>query len=152
MRISLKIFAFYVFSIGFFLLKLNWFEYVFECNCKNDIFPKHYAFPLVYRSNGLGNSMSETFFISGILLNGLVITILILIIDLCLLKLLKDRKFIVKTYSFLQILLLLFSIYSYYISYTFLNDDSFEWKSDFKEQVKIYKAECKGYFKRILLN
>lgn len=96
--------------------------------------------------------MSDTFFISGILLNGLAITALIFIIDFCFLKLLKNRKLILKTYSFLQILLLLFSIYSYYISYTFLNDDRFEWKSDFKEQVKTYKAECKGYFKGILLN
>lgn len=152
MKISLKIFAFYVFSIGFFLLKLNWFEYVFECNCKNDIFPKYYAFPLVYRSNGLGNSMSETFFISGILLNGLVITVLLLIVDFCFHKLLKNRKFLLKIVSFLQILLLLFSLYSYYISYTFLSNDTFEWKSDFKEQVKTYKAECKGYFKGILIN
>lgn len=152
MKISLKVFAFYVFSIGFFLLKFSWFEYVFECNCKGDIFPKYYAFPLIYKSDSLASSMAEIFYISGVLLNGLIITFFILIIDFCFLKLLKNQKFILRTYSFLQILLLLFSIYSYYISYTFLNDDRFEWKSDFKEQVKTYKAECKGYFKGILLN
>lgn len=96
--------------------------------------------------------MSETFFISGILLNGLVITVLLLIVDFCFHKLLKNRKFLLKIVSFLQILLLLFSLYSYYISYTFLSNDTFEWKSDFKEQVKTYKAECKGYFKGILIN
>lgn len=152
MKISLKVFAFYVFSIGFFLLKFSWFEYVFECNCKGDIFPKYYAFPLIYKSDSLASSMAEIFYISGVLLNGLMFIFFILIIDFCFLKLLKNRKLILKTYSFLQILLLLFSIYSYYISYTFLNDDRFEWKSDFKEQVKTYKAECKGYFKGILLN
>lgn len=152
MKISLKIFAFYVFSIGFFLLKFNWYEYVLECSCKGDIFPKYYALPLVYKSDSLASSMAETFYILGILLNGLMITCLLLIIDFCLLKLLKKRKLILKIYSFLQILFLLFSIYSYYISYTFLNDDRFELKSDFKEQVKSYKAECKGYFKVMLIN
>ena len=120
MKISLKVFAFYVFSIGFFLLKFSWFEYVFECNCKGDIFPKYYAFPLIYKSDSLASSMAEIFYISGVLLNALMITFFILIIDFCFLKLLKNRKFILKIYSFLQILLLLFSIYSYYISYTFL--------------------------------
>lgn len=147
MKTILKIFAFYVFSIGFFLLKFNWFEYVFECSCKGDVFPKYYAFPFIYKSDSLASSMAEIFYISGMLLNALIITFIILIIDFCLFKLLKNQKNILKIYAFLKIGLLLFSVYSYYISYTFLSDDRFEWKSDFKEQVRIYNAECKSYFK-----
>lgn len=69
------------FSIGFFLLKFNWYEYVLECNCKGDVFPKYYALPLVYKSDSLASSMAETFYILGILLNGLMITCILLIID-----------------------------------------------------------------------
>lgn len=152
MKISLKIFTFYIFSIGFFLLKFPWLVYVVECSCKGDIFPKYYAFPLIYKSDSLASSMAEIFYISGVLLNDLIITFFILIIDFYFLKLLRNRKFLLKIYSSLKILLLLFSLYSYYISYTLLNDGRIEWKSDFKEHVKTYKAECKGYFKGILIN
>lgn len=151
MRNILKILLFYLFSIGFFLLKFDWVTLVIECTCKGDVFPKYYTFPFIYKSNGIGNSMSETFYVFGILLNGLVITILLLIFDFYLIKLLKNQKFVLKAYFFLQIVLLLLSIYSYYISYTFVSDDRFEWKSDFKEQKKNYNAECKKYFKGIVL-
>ncbi|KQT17461.1 hypothetical protein ASG31_08615 [Chryseobacterium sp. Leaf404] len=67
-------------------------------------------------------------------------------------KLVKNHKFILKIYTFLQIALLLLSIHSYYISYTFVIDDRFEWKSDFNEQRKMYKAECKSYFDGITIN
>lgn len=151
MRNILKILLFYLFSIGFFLLKFDWVTCVIECACKNDVFPKYYAFPFIYKSNGIGNSMSETFYGSGILLNGLIIMVLLLIFDFYLNRLLTNQKFILKVYSFLQIVLLLLSIYSYYISYTFVSDDRFEWKSDFKEQKKNYNAECEKYFKGIVL-
>lgn len=152
MKIFLKVTSFYIFSVGFFLLKFAWVNLVFECSCKDDVFPKYYAFPFVYKSDSLASSMAENFYISGILLNGLVIATLLLIFDFYLIKLLKNQKFILKTYSFLQIILLLLSVYSYYISFSFKSDDLFEWKSDFREQVKIYKAECKSYFDGIIIN
>lgn len=90
--------------------------------------------------------MAENFYISGILLNGSLITILLLIIDFYLSKLLEKKKNVSKIYFLLKLFLLLLSGYSLYVSSTFLNDDHFEWKSDFKEEVKAYNADCISYF------
>ncbi|WP_128414297.1 hypothetical protein [Chryseobacterium sp. Leaf394] len=152
MKFFLKVISFYIFSLGFFLLKFTWFNFVFECSCTGDIFPKYYAFPFIYKSDSLASSLAEVFYISGILLNGLVITFLLLIIDFYLLRLIKNKKFIVKTYLLIQLFLLLLSGYSFYISYTFLGDDNFEWKSDFREEVRAYSADCKSYFKGFIVN
>ncbi len=153
MKIRFKIFSFYLFSIGFFLLKFDWVTYVIECSCNDDLLPKYYAFPFIYKCESLGSSMAEVFFISGILLNASIITILLVLIDFCLLKMLINRKIVLKIYSIIKIFLLVCSLCSFLVSYSFLSSgDFYEWKSDFKEKEKNYKPKCKNYFKGILLS
>lgn len=152
MKIAVKLLLFYIFSIGFFLLKFDWISYVIECTCKHDILPKYYALPFIYKCESLGSSMAEVFFISGILLNALAITIPLFMIDFYLCKMFRNLKIWSKIYSFSKIFLFICSLFSFFIAYTFFdNGDFFKWKSDFKEMKKNYNPTCDYYFDGILI-
>lgn len=152
MKITLKLLSFYIFSIGFFLLKFDWISYVIDCTCKDDNLPKYYALPFIYKCESLGSSMAEVFFISGILLNALAITIPLFVVDFYLCKIFRNLKIWSKLYSFSKIFLFICSLFSFFIAYTFFdNGDFYRWKSDFKEMKKNFAPTCDYYFDGILI-
>lgn len=136
---------FFITSIGFFWSHFDLVRIYFSCTVKDDIFPKYFAaFPFVYKSQSLATSMANEYYLLGILLNSIIITLLFLFIDFILSRFLISKGSILsKIYFMSKLLILSFSLFNIYISYTFLNDDNFRIKSDFREKVKEFNADCK---------
>lgn len=145
MKTIFKLIGFFVTSIGFFLSHLDLIRIYFSCKAKDDVFPEYFAaFPFVYKSQSLATSMANEYYLLGILLNSIITTTLFLFIDSILSNFLKSKGLILsKLYFTSKLLILSFSVFNIYISYTFLSDDNFRFKSDFREQVKEFNADCK---------
>lgn len=147
MKLFFKIVLFLTTAIGFFWSHLNFMNIVFECKCKDGIFPKYYALPFVYKSDSLASSMAAQYFILGIFLNTIIVAGLFLFLDDLIKRfIVKNNKLLSKLFFSLKILVLCFSIFNIYISYTFLREDKISWTSDFRSQVELYKANCNTKF------
>ena len=137
MKTIFKLIGFFVTSIGFFWSHLDLIRIYFSCKVKDDTFPEYFAvFPFIYKSQSLATSMANEYYLLGILLNSIITTTLFLFIDSIL-------SILSKIYLVLKLIILSFSLFNIYISYTFIRDDNFRFKSDFREQVKEFKADCK---------
>ena len=145
MKTVFKLIGFFITSIGFFWSHLDLIRIYFSCTIKEDIFPEYFAaFPFVYKSQSLATSMANEYYLLGILLNSIILTLLFLFIDSILSKFLKSKGSILsKIYLVFKLIILSFSLFNIYISYTFIRDDNFRFKSDFREQVKEFNADCK---------
>ena len=88
--------------------------------------------------------MANEYYLLGIILNSIITTTLFLFIDSILSNFLKSKLSILsKIYLVFKLIILSFSLFNIYISYTFIRDDNFRFKSDFREQVKEFNADCK---------
>lgn len=145
MKTIFKLIGFFVTSIGFFWSHLDLIRIYFSCKLKDDIFPEYFAaFPFIYKSQSLATSMANEYYLLGILLNSIITTTLFLFIDSILSNFLKSKGLILsKLYFTSKLLILSFSVFNIYILYTFLSDDNFRFRSDFREKVKEFNADCK---------
>ncbi|KIC61535.1 hypothetical protein RM51_17135 [Chryseobacterium taiwanense] len=145
MKIFIKIVLYFIVSIGFFWSHLDIVKYVHNCHVENEIFPEYYAaMPFIYKSDSLASSMATDYYILGILLNSIILTLLFLYLDFLIQKVLIKSKILLKSYFALKIIITLFSFSNIYFSYTFISDDHFSFKSTFKEDIEMFKANCKG--------
>lgn len=126
-----------------------------EYNCSGDeMFPKFYGSPFIFVETSIASSMEYYYGVLGIILNTLVWSLLLLIINRLILKhtdKIKDFK-IVKWFRFLIIsFLLLFSTLNILISYE-LAGSGFDknlnyWNLNMEEDAKKWKMNCEGEFK-----
>ena len=145
MKTIFKLIGFFVTSIGFFWSHLDLIRIYFSCKLKDDIFPEYFAaFPFIYKSQSLATSMANEYYLLGIILNSIITTTLFLFIDSILSNFLKSKVSILsKIYIVFKLIILSFSLFNIYISYTFIREDNFRFKSDFRDQVKEFNADCK---------
>jgi len=145
MKVLVKIVLYFVVSIGFFWSHLDIVKYVHNCHVENEIFPEYYAaMPFIYKSDSLASSMATNYYVLGILLNSILLTLIFYYLDFLICKFLDRKKLLLKSYFVVKTFILLFSVLNIYFSYTFISDDHFSFKSNFKEDVEMYKADCKG--------
>lgn len=144
MKKIIKILFYFIISIGFFWSHFDLINWVYRCSVKDEVFPEYYAaMPFIYKADCLASSMATEYYILGILLNSIILTIIFLVSDFLTRNyLIKERKVLSKIYFGLKALIILFSLQNIYISFTFLSDDHIVWKSDFRKDIKVYNADC----------
>lgn len=145
MKIFVKIILYFITSIGFFWSHFDIVKFVYNCYVEHEIFPEYYAaMPFIYKSDSLASSMATEYYVLGIVLNSILLTLIFLYLNFIIQKFLSKKKILLKLYFVLQFFVVLFSLSNIYLSYTFISDDHFSFKSSFKEDVKLLKANCKG--------
>lgn len=145
MKIFVKIILYFITSIGFFWSHLDIVKFVYNCHVENEVFPEYYAaMPFIYKSDSLASSMATEYYILGILLNSILLTLIFLYSNFIIQKFLSKKKILLKFYFVLQFFVVLFSVSNIYFSYTFIRNDHFSFKSNFKKDVKMFNADCKG--------
>lgn len=145
MKVFLKIILYFITSVGVFWSHLGFVKFVYNCHVEGEMFPDYYAaMPFIYKSDSLASSMATDYYVLGILLNSILLTLIFYYLDFLICKFLDKKKLLLKSYFVVKIFILLFSALNIYFSYTFISDDHFSFKSNFKEDIEMYKADCKG--------
>lgn len=145
MKALFKIIVYFITSIGFFWSHLDFVKIAYNCHVEGDVFPDYYAaMPFIYKSDSLASSMATEYYVLGILLNSILLTLIFLYLDSLICKFFDKKKLLLKLYFAVKIFVFLFSILNIYFSYTFIRDDHFTFKSNFREEIKMYKANCKA--------
>lgn len=144
MKIFVRLVLYFITSIGFFWSHFDIVKFVYNCHAEHEIFPKYYAaMPFVYKSDSLASSMATNYYILGVLLNSVLLGLIFLYLDFILRKFLT-KKILLRSYFVLQFMIVVFSLFNIYISYTFISDDHFSFTSNFRKDVELLEADCKG--------
>tara|TARA_R110001606_G_scaffold343604_1_gene492190 strand:+ start:212 stop:667 length:456 start_codon:yes stop_codon:yes gene_type:complete len=130
-----------------------------EYNCLGDeMFPKFYGSPFVFVKTSIASSLEYYYGILGIILNTLIWSLVLLVINLFIRKLtkkVKDLK-IIKWFRILIIgFLLLFStlniLMSYELSRRGFDENLNYWHLNMEEDAKIWKMNCEGKIRLFLI-
>ena len=115
-----------------------------------EMFPTHYGSPFVFRKTNLGSSMEYYFSVSGLILNTLIWSVLLYLVDSSVRKLKKKKVFKIG-YTFIIVLLFAFSTLNVFAEIVMLgkgfNKHSNYWYWNMEKEAKDWGVECTGDFK-----
>lgn len=140
-------------SLGLVLSEAIGFEY----NCSgNEMFPKYYGSPFMFKKTSLGTSIEYFYSVYGLLANVLVWSIFVIFVRYITLKLLQrvdDVKWIKLLKDLNKIIVGIFIVFStsnifftYWTLGSGFNRDMNYWYFDFDNQVKAWCMTCEVHF------
>lgn len=143
----IKYFTLTFIGLGIGLSLLFGVEYT--CKGSNEMFPDYYGNPFIFKQESLGSSLEYYFSLTGIILNTVFWTIILIILRLLILKIIKisnNNKFIIYSYRLITFLLILFTILNIYISYLEMgmSFNQIELYLDMNKEVQEYRLICEG--------
>jgi len=126
-----------------------------EYHCEGpERFPTYYGSPFIFMQESLGSSMEYYYSISGLALNTLVWSVLLLALRYGILKLIeiiRYKKALTICYKLAVALLLLFAFLNISMGYIGLgkgfNRNLNYWYWNFDQDAKDYQMECHGHWK-----
>ena len=126
-----------------------------EYSCTGqEMFPIYYGSPFVFKQKSLGSSMEYYYSISGVLLNVVIWSSVILIIRYGINKLIKrtsNNKIVIITYKISLGLLIMFSLLNISITYLGMgrgfNKNLNYWYWNFNNEAKDWGMTCEGEWK-----
>ncbi|BCY28774.1 hypothetical protein [Flavobacterium okayamense] len=143
----IKYFTLIFIGLGIGLSLLFGVEYT--CKGSNEMFPDYYGNPFIFKQESLGSSLEYYFSLTGIILNTLFWTIILIGLRLIILKIIKisnNNKFIIYSYRLITLVLILFTILNIYISYLEMgmsfNQIELYW--DMNKEAQVYGLICEG--------
>jgi hypothetical protein len=140
-----------IIAFGLTLSMLFGIEYNCECS---EPFPTYYGSPFVFMQESLGSSMEYYYSISGLILNTIIWSLLLVILRCGIIKLMENlsyTKILEVLYKIGIGLLLVFAILNIWISYMGLgrgfNENLNYWYWNLDKEAKDYRIECVGNWK-----
>lgn len=121
-------------------------------NCDgSEMFPEYFGSPFVFKQKSLGSSMTYFYSISGLILNVIVWSFIVIGIRLLLLyfiKRAKNKRLSEKLYKWLVGFMLIFSTLNIALDYMIMGNGFRKgtnyWYMDIEKEVKDWNMECEG--------
>ncbi len=140
-----------IIALGLSLSMLFGVEY--NCKC-SEPFPRYYGSPFVFMQESLGSSMEYFYSISGLILNTIIWSLILVISRYGIVKLTEKflcKKLLEILYKMGVGLLLVFAILNIWMSYMGLgrgfNKNLNYWYFNLDKEAKDYRIECVGNWK-----
>lgn len=143
-KISLRVLIAIVLSLG--VLSLPFLIIGIQYNCTGqDVFPKFFASPFIFKSTSLATSLAYDHYILGLIGNCLIWGGSFIALDYFLAKALRkiDKGFLKIIYNGLIGILLIFSVLSIYLEISVCSQ-SISWKANLNKEAKDWGMTCKG--------
>jgi len=126
-----------------------------EYNCQGkEMFPIYYGSPFIFIQKSLGSSMEYYYSISGLLLNILTWSLILVVIRFGINKLIgevSNKRFLIAVYKICVAILILFSLLNIWISYIGIGRGFKEglnyWYWNFDKEASDWGMECNGDWK-----